>query len=442
MSQNNQGTYYFYGISTLLSSWIMSVGSLALILLASLFVDKLWLPAVVLVIEFFLLTQLSKERTEFNGSCNILLFLTTRILFVITLVMVIINLYYMKFIDPNEFLNGTANRRIPYITILVMSPIVCIMVVWAALMRNRLSLCKVCRNTYGEPSQRGFLGRVFRAESRYQLRILFLMFGGISIYTSWYYWMHYSNVNLNNTDRVFYLYIPIILILLSIFFLGRRYLKIFAFYRDNVIGEATEESNITMLRFLIVCDDSIFMRDPGSSEDIVKVDTPLSLKLDYRDSVSDFEVKKRFCRASEINESAVDIKYLYENINREAHSNIFHYLCQVKSRLAISESRLKGEWLSLYQLKALHEAGMLTRMMISEIDRLYTIAMARKTYDKDGRRLYKVKHYTPSFKLRDLGSLDVDYNDPKWLLVAKHNEDRPFFKLKRFIWKYFKGYEI
>ena len=57
MSQHNHGTYYFYDISTLLSSWIMSVGSLALILIASLFVDKLWLPAVVLVIEFFLLAQ-------------------------------------------------------------------------------------------------------------------------------------------------------------------------------------------------------------------------------------------------------------------------------------------------------------------------------------------------------------------------------------------------
>ena len=128
MSQHNHGTYYFYGISTLLSSWIMSVGSLALILIASLFVDKLWLPAVVLVIEFFLLAQLSKERAESNGSCNILLYLTTRILLVITLVMVVINLYYMKFIDPNEFLNGTANRRIPYITILVMAPVVCVMI--------------------------------------------------------------------------------------------------------------------------------------------------------------------------------------------------------------------------------------------------------------------------------------------------------------------------
>ncbi len=38
--------------------------------------------------------------------------------------------------------------------------------------------------------------------------------------------------------------------------------------------------------------------------------------------------------------------------------------------------------------------------------------------------------------------LDVDYNDPEWLLVAKNNEDRPFFKLKKFFRKYFKGYEI
>lgn len=442
MSQHNHGTYYFYGISTLLSSWIMSVGSLALILIASLFVDKLWLPAVVLVIEFFLLAQLSKERAESNGSCNILLYLTTRILLVITLVMVVINLYYMKFIDPNEFLNGTANRRIPYITILVMAPVVCVMIAWAAIMRNRLSICKICHNLYGNPSERGFLGKVFRNESRYQLRILLYIFGGITLYTTWYYWIHYSNVNLNSTDKVFYLYIPIIIILLSIVFLGRRYLKIFAFYRDNVIGEATEEHNVTLLRYLIICDDLIFLRDPESADDMLKVDTPVALKLDYREKVSDFEVKNKFCHAVDISDGQVEVKYLYENVDRMAHSNIFHYLCRVQSRSAVNDSKLKGEWLNLYQLKALHEAGLLTRMMVSEIDRLYTVAMARKTYDKNGRRLYNVKHYTPSFKLRDLMMLDVDYNDPEWLLVAKNNEDRPFFKLKKFFRKYFKGYEI
>lgn len=67
------------------------------------------------------------------------------------------------------------------------------------------------------------------------------------------------------------------------------------------------------------------------------------------------------------------------------------------------------------------------KCLLVKLDRLYTIAMARKTYDKNGKRLYKVKHYTPSFKLRDLGLLDVDYNDPEWLLVSKNNEDQPFF---------------
>lgn len=381
----------------------------------------------VLVIEMFLLVRLGKERTETNGSCNILLYLMTRILLIVAFVMVAINLYYMKFIDPNEFLNGTANRRIPYITILVMGPIVSLMVVWAYVMRNKLSICKVCRKRYGPASERGFLGKVFRSESRYQLRILFYIFTGITIYASWYYWKHYSNVNFNRADQVFYLYIPIIIIFLSIVFLGRRYLKIFAFYRDNVIGEATEERNTTLLRFLIICDDYIFMRNPEQSEDLIKIDTPLVLKMNYTDRVSEFEVKNRLCHAAQVKESAIEVKYLYENVDRVVHSNILHYLCQVQSRSAFNESKLKGEWLNLYQLRSLYESGMLAQMLVGEIDRLYTIAMARKTYDKNGKRLYKVKHYTPSFKLRDLGLLDVDYNDPEWLLVSKNNEDQPFF---------------
>ncbi|MBD5266916.1 MAG: hypothetical protein HDS29_00270 [Bacteroides sp.] len=443
MSGNNDhGTYYYYGISTLLSSWIMSVGSLALILIASLFVDKLWLPAVVLVLEFLLLTQLSKERAANNGNCNILLYLTTRILLMMTLVMVAINLYYMKFIDPNEFLNGTANRRIPYITILVMGPVVCIMVIWAYFVRNRLSICRMCRSQYGDPSERGFLGRMFRTESRYQLRILFYIFGFTTIYTFWYYMVHYSNVNLNQADMVFYLYIPVSLIILSIIFLGRRYLKIFAFYRDNVIGDLNYERNITLLRFLIICDDRILMRSPDTDPDSLKVDTPVSVKLHHTEKISDFEVKKYFCRAADISATAVDVRYLYENVDRDMNSNIFHYLCRLENHAAINGTKLKGEWLTVYQVRGLYDAGMLSQLLRGEINRVYTVAMARKTYDKTGHRLYKVKHYTPSFKLKDLIALDVDYNDPDWLLVAKDNEDRPFFKLRRFIKKYFKGYEI
>lgn len=440
MSQN-QRTYYFYGVSSLLSSWIMAVGSFIAILVASAFVDKLWLPAVVMIAEFLLLSQLNKDK-KYDAGCCILLYTITRILFFVAIVMVAVNLYYMKFIDPNEYLNGTANRRIPYITILILAPTSTIVSFLIYVFRTRLSVCRLCRKKYGPSNERGFLGRIYETESKYQLRILFFVSLVISIYTTWYYWTHYSNVNLNRADHVYYLYLPLIIYGLTVLFLGRRYLRIFSFYQENVIGEAGDERDVTLLRFIIVCGDRIFMRDPEHSEGLEKIDSPIALKIDYTEKVPDFDALKRFCKAADMETSAVEMRFLYENINRDMHSNIFHYLCKVESHAAVHESKLKGEWLTLYQIRALRDAGMVKPLLSAEMERLYTVAMARKTYDKSGYRLYKMKHYTPSFKISDLTSLDVDYNDPKWLIIARENEDRPFFKLKKFVKKYFKGYEI
>ena len=56
--------------------------------------------------------------------------------------------------------------------------------------------------------------------------------------------------------------------------------------------------------------------------------------------------------------------------------------------------------------------------------------MAWKTYDRNGRRLYPIRHYKPTFRLRDLRDWTVDYDDETWFDVAHNNEDRRFYKLR------------
>ena len=77
-------------------------------------------------------------------------------------------------------------------------------------------------------------------------------------------------------------------------------------------------------------------------------------------------------------------------------------------------------------------AGVLSADMSEEVYIVYTITMAWKTYDSRGFRLYPVRNYKPTFRLRDLRNWDVDYNDRHWLDVARFNEDVRFFRLKRY----------
>ena len=81
----------------------------------------------------------------------------------------------------------------------------------------------------------------------------------------------------------------------------------------------------------------------------------------------------------------------------------------------------------------------LSPLFESELNRIYTIVMSWKTYDLKGKRLYAIKDYKPTFRLRDLRYCDVDYNDINWLYVSAYNADRPFFYVRNLWNKYICG---
>ncbi len=91
-----------------------------------------------------------------------------------------------------------------------------------------------------------------------------------------------------------------------------------------------------------------------------------------------------------------------------------------------------GTWFTLDQLDRMIKTARLSAELTDEIYRIFTITMAWKTYDTEGRRLYPIKHYRPTFRLRDLKSWTVDYNDVSWFAIANNNQDRPFFRTRRF----------
>lgn len=82
-------------------------------------------------------------------------------------------------------------------------------------------------------------------------------------------------------------------------------------------------------------------------------------------------------------------------------------------------------------LRQLAQQGLLGRDLVSELMRIYKVAMAWKTYDEKGRRLYVIKHYKPTFRLRDIRKWDVDFNDYHWLAVDRTNEDKFWYPIKR-----------
>ena len=426
-------------IDSLWINWALSVGSLAMTVFLGLYVTKLWLPAFALGFAFILMGRINRLNESHSGICNMLPYIAVRILLVTAAVMVAINLYYMKFIDPEEYLLGRANKNIPYITILVLAPVTMALSIWGYVMRHNIPFCHRCTVEHGTPHERGFLGRVIDIETRYQLRMLIFLSVIVTLYSWIYYITTYSNVNMNPSDKYYYIGVPVALYVLSLVYLAMRYFRIYMFYRENIVGDASSSELTTILRYILICDDHVFLHKTYLDEETV-IDTPAMVRIPYRERMTPYDATINFSLVSGIDNNA-DIKFLYENSNHHADSNIFHYLCVIHSRSEVENSRLDGEWFSQHQLERMHAHGELSGLLMSEIHRVYTVMMAKKTYDKYGYRLYDIKHYKPTFRLKELEVFDGDFNDPRWLLVAKDNEDRPFFRLRKFWRKHVKGYE-
>lgn len=441
MEENSRIGANSNGISSLWGNWVLSVGSLALVIFCGFFISKVWLPALVIALQIIMARRGRRLPQDKQGVCNLLPLLVSRVLFISAVIMVGINLYYMKFIDPQEYLIGTANRRIPYVTVLVVAPTTAAVLALAFVKKLRFSFCYECKVRYGLTSERGFLGKLYSQDSRFQVRVLLIFSIIVSVYSWIYYWLRYSNVNFNESDKFFYNWLPAILYLLSVVSMSIRYFGIYAFYRENVEGESPKEST-TWLRYIIIWGNNVFLSKGERPEDDdnlnPKYDTPMSFFIPFRERVMPYDAQAYFESATHKKIKA-EVKFLYENYNYHADSNIFHYAVVVDNDCVINNDIFKGRWFSLHTVEKMMKNGEVNSLLAGEIYRIYTVTMAYKTYDREGMRLYNIKHYRPSFHLNEIRNILVDYNDPVWMYVAKDNEDKPFFRIKRAWRKYVRG---
>ena len=159
----------------------------------------------------------------------------------------------------------------------------------------------------------------------------------------------------------------------------------------------------------------------------------------FQKSVSDYDAQEYFRQLTHI--SNADVKFAYSNLSGNADCNIFHFIAYLDQEQKEAYTRENDEthWFTMYEVSKLINNNQTNPLLSAEIVRIHTIAMAWKTYHSDGTRRYAIKHYTPTFRLRDLHKWKIDFNDPKWLRVADNNEDVRYYRLRRFWRKYING---
>lgn len=430
-------------IFSLWLKWLIAEGALFIPNILSVYIPAVYIPVVCLVLAGALLFFERSYDKNYSTACPIILSVSIRALMLSALIMVMVSVFH-RHGWSNYFIDlTTINPAIPYVTSLIISPVVLALTIWAIWRGNRYGVCRRCVVEYGPMSERGPLGEMVSREGRYQLIFLMTISLVLTLFTWIYYFVWYVNININLPDRFVFGWVPVVLYVLSLFYMGARCFTLWSEYFEQS-GEAAEEAHPSSisLRILITHGNSIYLNRFDEQEEspalplpqrapIVEFDTPAAFGLPYEKSLPLGRATEIFNKLTGLKSGDYTMRYLYTSRETITGRTTYHYACTPADPALIPATGLSGRWFNLPQFTSLYQNRELSPMLAAEIYRIYTVAMAWKTYDREGRRLYKIKNYRPLFRLDGICDWDVDFNSSHWLTVSRFNEDRPFWRLRR-----------
>lgn len=415
-------------------NWAVAVGLLTVLTVLAPLVPRQWLAPVNVV--FYVVLQLvhSELRKRDVPSCSRLIQQVSAVMLV-TAISLIILYFYGNGEGVYEITGQPYDIHSPVIVILITAPVATLVTLFYWLNRREPAVCRRCKMRYGNVIEHGFVGDLFRQEWRYQTAMLFLLSLVLTVVDWGYYLMHYVNTDLNRADLFFFIWMPLAMYVLSLIYLGMRYYSLWVYYCQNDEGHYVEKPGATTLRYLVISGDKLFLNFyptaatfPNGAK-VKRFESPVVISTPYHERENLIEAEQLFKTETGLNSAT--IKFAYASPDAITYQNMFHYFAFLPSTDEIGFSKLEGEWFTWGNITQLAHQGLLGRDLASEIKRIYDISMAWKTYDENGRRLYNIKHYRPTFRLRDLCSWDVDYNDHKWLDVSHYNEDKFWYPFKQ-----------
>lgn len=412
-------------------NWAVGFGSVALLLVFALFTAKTWLPFIALAEVYILSSLIRGHFSSGMTGCAILPRMAQRTMLVSALIMFGINVLCTDWLIPARIHLNLYNSEIPFITSLVVLPVLAFFCAYTLVRGANDGHCRRCQEEKGFYAGDSVLGNLFFREARYQLMVLLLMSLLMAALEYWYYFSRYINSNFNAPDRFFFIVMPIGVYVISLIVMAGRYASMSRLYM--ALDEARpERRNTTKVRFMVFCGDELLLRRADNG----LWDTPAETIVPLCTAMGPAEARLLFTELTGIDDFG--LRYCFTNAAMASGSNTIHYAVFIPE---LKQTAIEGngdKWFNAYLLDYALAEGSLAPGVATELYRIHTITMAWKTYDRQGRRLYPIKHYHPTFRLSDLPEWKVDYDDLSWLAVAHNNEDRRFFRMRR-LWSKITG---
>lgn len=423
-------------LAVICREWYINFGAITAAVLISLWANPLWMPLYELILAVLLAIFGPGRKISSGEPCGRITLITVYTLLFTALISFIINVAYHTELIHLVFDISTLNHSIPYITSLVIFP-VCF-VLTAVLNSKKVYAHHVhnCHLHNQFNSAQPTFGRMVHATYRSLLKRLTVMVAIISIIDWGYYFLCYRNNVINSPDRFFFFFVPAAIYVWSIVFVNRSY-SLLAMTNGRLIHAKTTDgenqidvlTDSSVVRFLVVRHGTLLLDVSESAIRDCNIDTPLvEIKpLSFKGSIE--TARRDFEHRTGI--SDFRIRELYHNHSKVYNNNIYHFLVSIDND-NVNTDLLPGQWVGIDEIDRMMRMGVASTQFTDEVFRIYTIAMAWKTYDRKGRRRFPIRNYHPNFRLTDLFDYDVDFSDDHWLKVSRINQDGNLWHLRRF----------
>ena len=419
-------------MATLWAHWLVAISAFAMSLflprlLAWLNIPKWWLSIPLFIISYGIAVYERSQRNSRGPVSTAVLHVAGLTIFWSALIMMCIHI-----LNSKMFLDGfidwsKTNRDIPFITCLVMLPVLTVICLWVIGNGYMQSTSDDYRARSGLMPGNGAVATLMSIETRYQVKLLLFSSLALNVVEWWYYFVYYFNTNMNRPDVFFFNWLPIALAIMSLFFMVSRYRNLSAMI--GPMASAGRESGF-VVRYILIRGDKILL----CKNNFDRWDTPAMIHLDKREKHT--EETARESLENLIESSDFTLRHLYDTgIPDEAE--IFHYAAFIPEDSHIT-APADSQWTTLDQIDTIIKSSEMSAEFNDEIFRIVTITLAWKTYRQDGRRIYPIKNYRPTFRISDMKDWTVDYGDINWLEIARFNQDHPFYRINR-IWRRLTG---